>query len=69
MRKMHPRIPEDWTIDKCYHPEYGGYVYQPRIPSEKGEWQMFIEPYVKWEQAYAFIEGVWWARENARRNQ
>lgn len=41
-------------IEKCYHPEYGGYVYQPRVK----EIDAFIEPYVTEKEAKAFLNGV-----------
>ena len=42
------------TIRETYHHEYGGYVFQPNHPQIK----KFIEPYVKLNEAKAFLDGV-----------
>lgn len=45
---------KELSIDVCYHPEYGGDVYQPRVPGYK----KFIEPYVTAKEARAYLRGV-----------
>ena len=47
------RDPVSYFIDKTYHPEYGGYVYQPRIHG----YDKFIEPFVTEKEASAFLDG------------
>ncbi len=38
---------------KTYHPEFGGYVYQPNVP-QITKW---VEPFVTEKEAQAFIKG------------
>jgi len=40
---------------KVYHPEFGGYVYQPIAPQVD---RLFIEPYVLQVEAMAYLDGV-----------
>jgi hypothetical protein len=46
------------TIDKTYHPEYGGHVYQPRVDGESHNFGFWIEPFVTEKEAKAFLRGV-----------
>jgi hypothetical protein len=47
---------DELTYDKCYHSEFGGYVYQ--IRNYRGFW---LEPFVTEREAKAFIKGVKYA--------
>lgn len=59
---MHPRLPEEWDVEKRYHSEFGDYVWQPVIPGAR-----WMEPMVTEKQAWAFLEGVWWTMNEANR--
>lgn len=56
-----------WCINKTYHPEYGDYVYQPRLLMPDGEykWMSFIEPFVTLDEAEAYVKG----RKDAAKEQ
>ena len=47
-------------IDKTYHPEYGGYVFQPKPPEWPDKW---AEPYVTEREARAFMDGYNYAQQ------
>ena len=45
---------KDLEVERRWHPEYQGYVWQPIVPGAT----QFIEPYVHKAEAKAFIKGV-----------
>lgn len=52
-------LPEDMGIYVAFHPEYGGDVYQPNIDGV----DTFIEPYTTQKEAYAFLKGFQFGKE------
>ena len=54
---------EELSIDRCYHHEYGGYVYQIR------GYRSWVEPFVTEKEAQAFLKGVEYADQQNKGEQ
>ena len=51
---------EQMTYEKCFHSEYGGYVYQIKGYRE------WVEPFVTEKEAQAFLQGVAYAEKESK---
>ena len=49
------------TVEETHHPEFGSSVFQPRVAG----FDKFIEPYVYEREAWAFLDGVSYAKAEA----